>query len=172
MLKLLLILPCLFIMYQPLNAKVVAPNYKFEITTFNAFMPGENLAALEQKYPGAEMVSEKNGITTKKIYIKHTQYQLAVLVQAREGEILDFFARLPSYFLHDVFLQSLVNQQGKQDLYKKTGEEAYYVWEKALLKHVYSGACTITCFPIFYTVHPKDAAGKSFTPLLEQMKAP
>jgi hypothetical protein len=94
-----------------------------------------------------------------------------VIVQSQEGKILDMFAKLPSYFLHDVFHQSLINRFGKQDEYKKYGEEAIYKWTKSPLTHVYSGACTITCFPIFYTVFPTDQkTERPFTPLIELMK--
>ena len=61
-------------------------------------------------------------------------------------------------------------EEAKRDLaidIKKTGEEAFYVWETAELKHVYSAACTITCFPIFYSVQLSKPKSPS---LLDQMK--
>ncbi|WP_408097953.1 hypothetical protein ACJVC5_03245 [Peredibacter sp. HCB2-198] len=166
MLKLLIILPCLLLMFQPLNAKVEAPNYNFSLDTLNDFMPGKPEAELEKKYGKPEMMSNEGGMRTLKFQVAHIRYKFPVIVQVREGEVQDFFARLPSYFLHDVFFQSLINRLGKQTTYKKTGEEAYYTWDAKPLKHIYSAACTITCFPIFYAVHPADMTSN----LMNKMK--
>lgn len=152
MLKLLIILPCLFIMFQPLNAKVEAPNYNFSLDSLSDFYPDKPASSLEGKYGKPEEMSSEGGVKTLKFYVAHIRYKFPVIVQVQDGTIIDFFARLPNYFLHDVFFQSLVNRYGKQTTYKKTGEEAYYIWDKEKLKHVYSAACTITCFPIFYSV--------------------
>jgi hypothetical protein len=154
-------------MYQPLNAKVDPPNYNFSVDTLQDFYPGKKVTDLESKYGKSEIMNDKSGIVTKKFYVSHLRYKFPVIVQAKEGTVLDFFARLPSYFLHDVFFQSLINRLGKQNSYKKVQEEAYYVWIKDNLKHIYSAACTITCFPIFYSVHPTSPEA---TPLLEQMR--
>jgi hypothetical protein len=168
MFKLVFILPCLLLMFQPLNAKVEAPNYKFDIATFDAFMPGQKIAALEQKHGKGEALGEKSGARLWKFKVTHPKYQFAVMVQERDGEVLDFFAKLPSYFLHDVFLQSLVNKFGKQNEFKRVGEEAHYVWNQNDRKMVYNGTCTITCFPVFLTAYP--TASKDLLPLLEQMR--
>lgn len=156
MLKLLIILPCLMLMFQPLNAKVESPNYNFSLDTLADFMPGKAQSELEKKYGKPEVMSDEGGIRTLKFQVAHIRYKFPVLVQVKEGLIQDFFARLPSYFLHDVFFQSLINRLGKQTRYKKIGEEAFYTWEAQPLRHIYSAACTITCFPIFYAVHPLD----------------
>jgi len=164
MLKHLIILPCLLMMFQPLNAKVDPPNYDFSLKTLEPFFPGKNF---KDAGTGIEMNSV-NGMKTHKFMVEQIRYKFPVLVQEKDGIINDFFARLPSYFLHDIFLQSLVNKLGKQTSYKRTGEEAFYVWEKDDQKHVYSAACTITCFPIFYTVMPL----KGSNSLMDQMKRP
>ncbi len=156
-------------MFQPLNAKVEAPNYNFSLDTLSDFFPEKDRAELEKKYGKAEVMINKNGVETVKFYVAHIRYKFPVIVQTKEGKVLDFFAKLPSYFLHDVFFQSLVNRIGKQKEYKKIGEEAVYIWEKDSLKHVYSAACTITCFPIFYTVFPAESKN-GFKPLIETMK--
>ncbi len=156
-------------MFQPLNAKVEAPNYNFDFSIFNDFMPEKKISEIEAKYSKGEVQSDLRGVQTIKFNVSHSRYKFPVFVQAREGVVLDFFSRLPSYFLHDVFHQSIINRYGKQTSYKKVGEEAVYVWEKAPYKHIYSGACTITCFPIFYTVHPLDTKG--MTPLIQQMNS-
>jgi hypothetical protein len=167
MLKLFIILPCLILMFQPLNAKVEAPNYNFSVDTLSEFFPGKATAALETKHGKAEVMSDEGELKTLKFYVAHIRYKFPVIVQARNGVIEDMFARLPSYFLHDIFLQSLVNRHGKQTKYKKTGEEAFYSWDATPLKHVYSAACTITCFPIFYAVQKMNGSDPS---ILEKMQ--
>lgn len=167
MLKLILILPWLIIIFQPLNAKVEAPNYHFSVDTLQEFAPGSSIDTIEKKY-GKGSVEKKSGAArTLKFFVSHIRYKFPVLVQESEGKVLDMYARLPHYFLHDVFLQSLVNRIGKQNAYKKTGEHAYYVWDKDGLRYIYDGACTITCFPIFYAVEKKESAVPS---ILQQMK--
>jgi hypothetical protein len=148
-------------------AKVEAPNYDFSLDTFADFFPGKPVAGLEGKHGKGEVVSTVAGVQTLKFRVAHVRYKFPVIVQAREGVVEDFFARLPSYFLHDVFFRSLVNRHGKQTSYKRTGEEAHYVWAAAPLKHVYSAACTITCFPIFYAVQKSEPATE---PVLEKMR--
>ncbi len=156
-------------MFQPLNAKVEAPNYNFSLDTLADFFPEKNKDEVEKKYGKPELMDKRNGVETFKFYVAHIRYKFPVIVQVKEGKILDFFAKLPSYFLHDIFFQSLVNRMGKQKNYRKVGEEAVYVWEKDALKHVYSASCTITCFPIFYTVFPIESKN-GFKPLIEKMK--
>lgn len=157
-------------MFQPLNAKVEAPNYNFSLDTLADFNPGKTRTEIEKKYGKAEVMSSSNGTETLKFYAAHIRYKFPVLVQtSKEGVVLDFFAKLPSYFLHDIFFQSLVNRMGKQKTYKKVGEEAVYTWENNSLLHVYSGACTITCFPIFYSVSPLNIK-PGFKSLIETMK--
>ncbi len=165
--KLVIILPCFLFMFQHLMAKVEAPNYDFSLDAFGDFFPGKPVTALDAKHGKGEVVSTVDGIQTLKFKVAQLRYKFPVIVQAREGSIEDFFARLPSYFLHDVFFGSLVKRLGKQTNYKKTGEEAFYTWDAPPLKHIYSAACTITCFPIFYAVQRIEP---STLPVLEKMK--
>lgn len=167
MLRLLIILPCLTLIFQPLNAKVDPPNYDFSLDTLNDFFPDKTAASLDAKYGKAEVMSKESGTETLKYNVAHLRYKFPVIVQVKEGVILDFLARLPSYFLHDIFFQSIVNRHGKQTTYKRYGEEAFYTWKKDSLKHVYSAACTITCFPIFYAVQKSDASTPA---LLDKMQ--
>ena len=171
MLKLLIILPCLIIMFQPLNAKVEAPNYNFSLDTLNDFFPAKQTVDLDKKYGKAEVMSNEAGVQTLKYYVAHIRYKFPVIVQARDGVVLDFFARLPQYFLHDVFFQSLINRLGKQTTYKKVGEEAFYTWDTKSLKHIYSAGCTITCFPIFYTVAPAELDSASLMQKMQKANA-
>lgn len=167
MLKLLLILPWLSVNYQHLNAKVESPNYNFSVETLLDFAPDTALEAIEKKYGKGSIERRGQGVETRKFFVSHVRYKFPVLVQLQEGKVTDMYARLPSYFLHDVFLQSLVNRIGKQTSFKKAGEHAHYIWDTNNLRHVYDGACTITCFPVFYAVEKKDSPVKS---ILRQMK--
>jgi hypothetical protein len=167
MFKLILILPWLIINFQPLNAKVEAPNYNFSVDTLQDFSPGSSIDTIEKKYGKGTVEKSSGGVSTLKFYVAHIRYKFPVLVQASEGKVLDMYARLPQYFLHDVFLQSLVNRLGKQTSYKKTGEQAQYIWLTKDARYVYEGACTITCFPIFYAVEKLDSP---VTSILGQMK--
>ena len=152
-------------------SKVEPPNYNFSLETLKDFYPDSDIKELEKKYGAAEIMSSSGGNLTLRFYVAHLRYKFAVIVQAQDGKVLDMFAKLPSYFLHDIFHQSLINRLGKQNEYKKVGEEAVYKWNGSSLTHVYSGACTITCFPIFYSVFPTVIKPeKPFTPLIEQMK--
>lgn len=160
------------LMFQPLNAKVEAPNYDFSLDTLSEFFPGKPISALETKYGKPESMSDEAGLKTLKFQVAHIRYKFPVIVQARDGLVEDFFARLPSYFLHDIFFLSLVNRYGKQSSYKKTGEEAHYVWNAAPLKHVYSAACTITCFPIFYSVQKSENTSKSILEKMQKVNTP
>lgn len=166
MFRLILILPCFILIFQPLNAKVEAPNYNFSVDTLQDFAPGSTLESIEKKY-GKGSVERSGNAQTMKFQVAHIRYKFPVLVQMQEGKVIDMYARLPAYFLHDVFLQSLVNRLGKQTTYKKTGEHAHYVWEKGDLRYIYDGACTITCFPIFYAVEKTDSQVPS---VLRQMR--
>ncbi|MCM2350612.1 MAG: hypothetical protein NDI69_11385 [Bacteriovoracaceae bacterium] len=154
-------------MFQPLNAKVEAPNYNFSLDAFNDFFPDRPVTELDKKYGKGEEMNDEDSVKTLKYYVAHMRYKFPVLVQVQDGKILDFHARLPHYFLHDIFFQSLVNRLGKQTTYKRTGEEAYYTWDAKPLKHIYSAACTITCFPIFYAVQKGEEEQPS---LLQKMK--
>jgi hypothetical protein len=154
-------------MFQPLNAKVEAPNYNFGLDTLADFFPGKSTSEIDTKYGKGETMSEESGLTTLKYNVSHLRYKFPVIVQAKEGVIEDFFARLPSYFLHDLFFQSLINRYGKQTSYKKVGEEAHYVWNVPPVKHIYSAACTITCFPIFYAVQRIEKTSSS---VIEKMQ--
>lgn len=154
-------------MFQPLNAKVEAHNSNFSIETLQDFFPGKNSEDLDAKYGKAELMSSEKGIQTLKYYVKDHRYNFPVIVNTKDGIVEDFLARLPNYFLHDVFFQSVINKYGKQTSYKKVGEEAHYVWMQSSLKHIYSAACTITCFPIFYSVEKQE---KKFLSTLDRMK--
>ena len=136
-----------------IQAKVDPPNYDFSLEKFDIFMPGSNMSDIEKIYPGKQLVFKNEAYTTYKFYIAHLRYKFAIMVQFKNEKVTDFHARLPQYFLHDLFHQSLIKRLGKQDIYKKVEEQAIYIWKnKDNKRHYYSGACTITCFPVYYGV--------------------
>jgi hypothetical protein len=159
-------------MFQPLKAKVEAPNYNFDLETLSLFFPGGSVSEIDSKFKKREVMGSENGVKIIKYTVNETKYNFVVFIQEKEGKVEDFFARLPSYFLHDVFFQSLTNRYGKQTTYKRTHEEAFYTWDAPPLKHVYSASCTITCFPIFYTVLKKDSEQESLLVRMKKKKWP
>lgn len=155
-----------------LHAKVDPPNYDFSLDALEVFMPGKKLQAAIEKHGKATTIKKDGANLVHKFYVAHIRYKFPVLTQSVNGEITDFYARLPAYFLHDIFHQSIINRIGKQDIYKKVEEQAVYVWKnKGGLRHIYSGACTITCFPVFYTVYPENSELKGFEPLIKSLEA-
>ena len=90
-----------------------------------------------------------------------------------KDKVLDMYTRLPSYFLHDVFHQSLINRYGKQQKYELKDSTAVYRWDNTPnYTQIYSGACTVTCFPIFYTAIQKDLGEipPNYKPLIDILK--
>ena len=153
-------------------AKVDPPNYDFSLDRLEPFMPGKSLKESLKKQTEVEVIRKEKGYEVRKIYIEHIRYKFPLLIQSKDGVITDFYARLPAYFLHNIFHQSLINRLGDQDIYKKLEEQAVYAWKnKKGNNHVYSGACTITCFPVYYTVFKVEKAPKGFVPLVKIMSA-
>ena len=154
------------------GAKVDPPNYNFSLDKFDLFFPGAKQETIKKSYPKEELVLINGSYKVYKYYIEHIRYKFAILVQYKEGVVVDFHARLPPYFLHDIFHQSLINRYGKQDVYKNDKEQSIYVWKnKKNLRHYYVGACTITCFPVYYAVRKIDANSSSdFKPILQLLK--
>ena len=92
------------ILTRSVFALVEPPNYDFSVDKFQEFMPGKTLAKNHQK----NIEFNKKGFKTYKIYIEHIRYKFPLFVQTKDEVITDFFARLPAYFLHDVFHQSKI----------------------------------------------------------------
>lgn len=133
-------------------AKVEAPNYNFSLDQLIDFFPDKSFEELQQKRGKAELHTMNGQVPTYKYYVEQIHYKFPVYFQVYQGKILDFYAKLPSYFLHDVFHQSLLNRFGKQDKYLKKANHATYIWKNknnALL--LYQGGCTIQCFSVFFT---------------------
>ncbi len=155
----LYILFILFMLFvEGLNAKVDPPNYDFSLERLSLFMPGKNVSELAKEYSNGTKMEDANGGQIIRYYVEHLRYRFPIFVLIKGDKIDSFFATLPSYFLHDVFHQSLINRYGMQNSYKKVEESAVYIWNNVEGNtHVYSGTCTITCFPIYYSVYPATA---------------
>lgn len=156
---------------SPVGAKVEPPNYNFSLDKFDLFFPGSKQSEIKKQYSNETLVLSHGNFKTYKYYVEHIRYKFAILVQYKDGVVTDFHARLPPYFLHDVFHQSLINRYGKQDIYKNEKEQSLYIWNNEKnFKHYYSGACSVTCFPIYYAVRKIDTNNLgSYKTVLEQL---
>jgi hypothetical protein len=155
--KIFLYLSILFLFSFSTDAAVDPPNYDFSLDRLNKFLPGKKIAEIKKEYGDGELVFNTPPFITLKFYVEHIRYKFPIFVQFKEGTVVDFHARLPQYFLHNIFHQSMINRYGPQDEYKRLDEQAFYVWKNKIgIKHIYGGACTITCFPIYYAAISND----------------
>ena len=157
-----------------LHAEVKPANYDFSLESLKVFKPGSTREAFEKKYGKGVVWKEQNKTVVLKYYVAQIRYKFPVFVQIYDGKVVDFFARLPTYFLHDLFHQSIINRVGKQDKYFRIENNALYKWvNKKGIDYTYSGTCTITCFPIFYSeALSKPPSGmNSYKPLVEQINS-
>lgn len=159
------------IAWAPLNAQVEPPNYDFSLDALAVFYPGQNLQAMTQEHGEGELMEKKGKTRLYKFYIAHIRYKFPVFVQVNQNDqAVDFFARLPTYFLHDIFHQSLINRYGAQQRYFLQENNAVYKWtELENMQLTYSGTCTITCFPIYLTGIAANVP-QGHKSLLEKMK--
>jgi hypothetical protein len=135
-----------------LQAQIEAPNYDFNLEALNRFFPGQTLEQMKVDLGEPELMQEQKPRALYRFSIKHVRYQFPVFVEVLNDQSVGFFARLPNYFLHDLFHQSLINRFGAQDQFVNRDSTSVYRWrEKEGMTLIYSGACTITCFPIYLT---------------------
>ena len=161
----------LFSLSPPLFSKVDPPNYDFSLDTLEVFEPGKTVKEVEQNFQG-KVLNKSGPVTLKRYYVAHIRYKFPVMVQFKEGKVIDFFARLPSYFLHDVFHQSLINRYELQDQYTKKEAQAVYIWKEDKVRRIYQGQCTITCFPMYYVVKKMDEKTPSILEKMQKRWAP
>ena len=142
-----------FLIPFSLYSQVKPPNYDFSLDNLAPYYPGKDLkAALAQNKTG-KLDSKSGDTEIWKFYVEQIRYRFPLFAQVYNGKILDFYTTLPTYFLHDLFHQSLINRYKKQDSYQKIKENAIYTWKNAEgNKVVYSGTCTITCFPLYLSI--------------------
>lgn len=165
--KILIIL----IIFSTMNfGKVDPPNYDFSLDELKIFSPFNKFEDIQKKYKSITLVEDAGGTKVYKAYHTQLRYKFPVLFQVRKGVVTDFYARLPAYFLHNVFHQSLINRYKKQDHYHKDQEQAVYIWKnRNNIHHVYSGACSITCFPIYYAQYPEKHDLGEFIPIIKKL---
>ena len=143
--------------------EIEPPNYDFSLDRFEVFVPNTPRAQVEQEYGEGELMKKKGNKELRKFYVAHIRYKFPVFVQFEGGKVHDFMARLPTYFLHDVFHRTLIEKYGKQEKYFQEKAQAVYTWPNINGNtHLYSGTCTITCFPIYYAVFPVEKKVQSF----------
>lgn len=126
----------------------IYPQFKFG--QLAPFQVGKLVADIPAQYKPTE-INLKNALKINRYELTHLGYKFPIFVQFDETIILDLFVRLPSYLLHDFFHQSLIDNYGVQQDYILKDSTAVYTWTTNEVKRIYSGGCTISCFPIFYT---------------------
>lgn len=141
-----------FVLSFGLQAQIEAPNYNFSLDSLAAFYAGQTLDQIKTVHGEPEVMKEQLPRALYRFTIKHARYHFPVFVETLDQKSVGFFARLPNYFLHDLFHQSLINRFGAQDEFLNRDSTSVYRWkEKNGMTIVYTGACTITCFPIYLT---------------------
>lgn len=167
--NILLLICWILLIGKEIQSEVTPPNYNFRLEDLDIFDIGTPLSKIKEKYGNGELLTQSNGNQVYKYFIHHLHYKFPILVQISKEEVSDYFCHLPSYFLHDIFLNSLVKKYGKQNRYRLKNEEAIYLWEKGDKKIVYMASCTITCFPVYLSVTKKSEEGKKDQSLLQSM---
>lgn len=141
----------LFASTAQLFGQIQPPNYDFSLDSLKVFFPNSNLAQMSAAHGAFEEVEKKGNTRLLRFNVAHIRYRFPVYVQVdKEDTPLEFFARLPNYFLHDLFHQSIINRFEKQNHFLNKNGTAVYKWDdREGMNMTYSATCTITCFPIF-----------------------
>lgn len=142
----------IFVIFQSssLNAKTQRYNYDFMSEVIKNFRT-LSLSDLEKKYPKKEVIFEDKKSSIIKFSLKVSGHFFPVFIQTQNKEKSDFYISLPTYFLHDPFLEVLKKDAGKESSFLTKETSALYIWENTNSKKVYNSDCTITCFPVYYT---------------------
>ncbi len=137
-------------------ALVTPQNYNFSLDNLAPYYPNQKFSELIKTKKGAELIRENGETKLYRFYVAQLRYKFPVFVQVQNDTILDTFAKLPTYFLHDLFHQSLIDRYGQQNYYKKKEMSALYRWDKLPdFTITYLGSCTITCFPQYLSIATK-----------------
>ena len=155
-------------------AQKKTPNYDFSLDNLRVFFPNSPLEDIEKKAGKGTLIKSNGDLIIKKYYVAQLRYKFPVFVQFYQNQSVEFFARLPTYFLHDLFHQALINRYGKQNRYIRIENSALYIWKNAQNNLiVYNGMCTITCFPQFLSVAKTETqAMDNYRPLLDLFWSP
>ncbi|MGB0453693.1 MAG: hypothetical protein ACPGJV_08250 [Bacteriovoracaceae bacterium] len=159
-----------FVWLTPANAKIEKPNYDFSMDKLVQFDLGKTQEEVEKILGKGETIDENSKATIIKYHIAHIRYKFPILIRFNNKKIVDYHARLPSYFIHDVFHQSIINRFGKQDTYALDNGTALYTWtKKENVGYLYSSTCTLTCFPIYFSAFSKKPPYPGYKPLFVEL---
>lgn len=135
----------------------------FISTLLNLVGPGKNFSK-DAKFPldSFEVFQKKSD--SHFIYVSYWQYKsyrYPLFVQSYNGVIVDFYLTFPSFMIHDRIHEYLIKIWGNQDFYKQSSLSAIYQWNKnSKFISIYEANCSITCFPVFLTMHQKNLPNK------------
>ena len=150
-------------------SKVEAPNYNFTLKKLEPFTPGKLISDIPKELGKGEITSDDGDTKIIRYSLVHARYNFPIYVQVKKGVILDFYARFPTYFIHDKFHQSLIDKFGKQTKYYKQENNALYEWKNSNgMRVLYSGSCTITCYPVYLTYIQVTKKKGDFVPLIQK----
>lgn len=151
------------------NSLVEAPNYNFSLDMLKPFYPDSQIKEVEKTFGIGLLIKESGDKKLTKFQLTHVRYNFPIYLQTNGDKSIGFYATLPSYFSHDLFHQALINRFGKQDHYFKKENHAVYVWNnKDGNKIIYSGGCTIICFPVYLTIFKNSTVGET-PPLIKEL---
>jgi len=146
---------------------------QFDFTKITSFLPGKKVSEIPKTFGDPIELELKDAQKVKLFTIKNNDsYTYPLIIQHVDDEILDFYVRPPSYLLHDFFHRDLIKLYGNQNEYYLQNGTGYYIWSTSNVDIYYSGECTITCFPVFYsqvaTKNKLPATYKSIGKILEE----
>jgi hypothetical protein len=135
-------------------------------------MPGKKKAEIDKVNKSGTHQFGKDRGTIWKYKVSHLRYVFDMYIQFQDEIVTDIYVMLPSYFLHDIFHQTIIDKYGMQDKYLNENEHSIYVWSKVKgMRVFYEAACTIQCFPIYYSVVGLEIVKNmnGFTPIIQAL---
>lgn len=155
----------------PILAKVDAPDYSFTFDKLAPILPGKNKKLLDKKTWPLKLINKEQMINTYEGKLHHKNYNFTFFISTENEKILELFVKLPSYFLHDLFHQSLINRFKKQNKFYNQNSRSIYIWNNTDIgKITYTANCTITCFPDFLHIISKEKSlDKKFNSFILKM---
>jgi len=142
----------LLLMTNPTQSKIEPPNYNFSLDRLAVFYPKSPVEKMSELHGEPEVYLTEGSRKILRFSIKHERYNFPVFVEVENNISVSFFTSLPTYFLHDLFHQSLINRYGPQQKFTHLEGKSVYQWTLPEMKLIYAGTCTITCFPLYFAV--------------------
>lgn len=128
-------------------------HYDFSLDALKSFYPGKRVKEIQKKHGKGDVLGRQENLTLMRFYVAYHYYRFPVFVQVEvgKGKVWDSFARLPAFFHHDTFHQSLIKRLGKQDEFFHREDSSLYIWKnrEGGIDLIYEGICTLTCFPMY-----------------------